>query len=99
MRKLGCIALLLVGAAWPGCSCNHTAANHGDLDMGINPDAISGGDLVIVPSDVTLDLQAGDGPDAFVIKGTIKGRWLGADCGDEEDSDDVNDDDEDTAQQ
>lgn len=47
----------------------------------------------------TLDLKAGDGPDPFVIKGTIKGRWLGADCGDEEDTDNVNDDDEDTAQQ
>jgi hypothetical protein len=42
----------------------------------------------------TLDLKAGDGPDAFVIKGTIKGRWLGADCGDEEDNDDVYDEDE-----
>jgi len=46
----------------------------------------------------TLDLKAGDGPDAFTIKGTIKGRWLGADCGDE-DSDDVNDEDEDNADQ
>ena len=46
----------------------------------------------------TLDLKAGDGPDAFVIKGTIKGRWLGADCGDEEDDDDVGDDEEDTAE-
>ncbi len=42
----------------------------------------------------TIDLKAGDGPDAFVIKGTIKGRWLGADCGDEEDNDDSNDDEE-----
>lgn len=47
----------------------------------------------------TLDLKAGDGPDAFVIKGTIKGRWLGADCGDEEDSDDVDDEDEENAEQ
>jgi hypothetical protein len=46
----------------------------------------------------TLDLKAGDGPDAFVIKGTIKGRWLGADCGDEDDNDDIDDDDEDTAE-
>lgn len=42
-----------------------------------------------------LDLKAGDGPNAFTIKGKIKGRWLGADCGDEDDGDDV-DDDEDT---
>lgn len=46
----------------------------------------------------TLDLKAGDGPDAFTIKGTIKGRWLGADCGDE-DNDDVNDEDEDNSDQ
>jgi hypothetical protein len=47
----------------------------------------------------TLDLKAGEGADAFVIKGTIKGRWLGADCGDEDDGDDVTDDEEDTAEQ
>ncbi|WP_129641724.1 DUF3617 domain-containing protein [Peristeroidobacter agariperforans] len=47
----------------------------------------------------TIDLKAGEGPDAFVIKGTIKGRWLGADCGDEEDSDDIADDEEDSAEQ
>lgn len=41
-----------------------------------------------------LDLKAGDGPDAFTVKGTIKGRWLGADCGDEDDNDDVDDDEE-----
>jgi hypothetical protein len=46
----------------------------------------------------TLDLKTGDGPDAFALKGTIKGRWLGADCGDEDDSDEVGDDDEETAQ-
>lgn len=46
-----------------------------------------------------IDLKAGEGPDAFVIKGTIKGRWLGADCGDEDDSDEVGDDDEETAEQ
>jgi hypothetical protein len=47
----------------------------------------------------TIDLKAGEGPDAFVIKGTIKGRYLGADCGDEDDNDDVGDDDEETAEQ
>lgn len=45
----------------------------------------------------TLDLKAGEGPDAFTLKGTIKGRWLGADCGDEDDDD--MDDDEETAEQ
>lgn len=41
-----------------------------------------------------LDLKAGEGPDAFTLKGTVKGRWLGPDCGDEEDSDDIDDDEE-----
>jgi len=44
-----------------------------------------------------LELKAGDGPDAFIIKGTIKGRWLGSDCGDEDDSDDDYDEDEENA--
>lgn len=47
----------------------------------------------------TLDLKAGEGPDAFTLKGTIKGRWLGPDCGDEDDGDDLDDDEEDTAEQ
>ena len=42
-----------------------------------------------------LDLKAGEGPDAFTIKGTIKGRWLGADCGDEDDDEDYDEHDED----
>lgn len=45
-----------------------------------------------------LDLKAGDGPDAFTLKGTIKGRWLGADCGDEDDNDAADDDEEETAE-
>ena len=50
----------------------------------------------------TLDLKTGEGPDAFIIKGTIEGRWLGADCGDEDDGDDgddVYDEDEDSAEE
>lgn len=47
----------------------------------------------------TLDLKAGEGADAFVMKGTIKGRWLGADCGDEDDGDAADDDEEESAQQ
>jgi hypothetical protein len=44
----------------------------------------------------TLHLKTGEGPDAFIIKGTLGGRWLSADCGDEADSDsDVDTDDED----
>lgn len=37
-----------------------------------------------------IDLKLGDGPDAMMIKGQLKGRWLGADCGDEAE-DDVDD--------
>ena len=32
----------------------------------------------------TLDLRAGDGPDAFTIKSQMKGRWLSAQCEDED---------------
>lgn len=44
-----------------------------------------------------LDLKAGDGADAFIVKGKVKGRWLGPDCGDEDD--DAVDDDEENAEQ
>ncbi len=42
-----------------------------------------------------LDLKTGEGPDAFTLKGTIKGRWLGPDCGDEDDDEDMDENDED----
>lgn len=32
----------------------------------------------------TLDLRAGDGPNAFTIKSRMKGRWLSAQCEDED---------------
>lgn len=47
----------------------------------------------------TLDLKSGEGADAFTIKGTIKGRWLGPDCGDEDDNEDADDEDEEPAEQ
>ncbi|MDB4967828.1 MAG: tolB protein precursor [Myxococcales bacterium] len=56
------MVLVVLGMSWQGCSCSHNAGNNGDggdLDMSINPDAIAGGDLIILPKDVTLDLQAG----------------------------------------
>jgi hypothetical protein len=36
----------------------------------------------------TLDLQLGDGKDAMKVKSQLQGRWLGPDCGDEDDADD-----------
>lgn len=41
----------------------------------------------------TLDLQLGDGKDAMKVKSDLKGRWLGPDCGDENEGDDDDDDD------
>jgi hypothetical protein len=41
----------------------------------------------------TMNLRTGEGSDAFVIKATLAGRWLSADCGDE--ADDALDADED----
>jgi hypothetical protein len=41
-----------------------------------------------------LDLKVGEGAEVMTIKGTINGRWLGADCGDEDESEDVEDIDE-----
>ena len=43
-----------------------------------------------------LDLKTGEGPDAFTLKGKIKGRWLGPDCGDEDDGEDMDDNEEST---
>lgn len=56
--------------------------------------AIKGSGLlrIAAPTPETMtgefDLKAGEGPDAFSLKGTIKGRWLGPDCGAEEDDED-----------
>jgi len=36
----------------------------------------------------TLELQLGEGKDAMKVNSTLKGRWRGPDCGDEEDADD-----------
>ena len=39
-----------------------------------------------------IDLQVGEGKDPMRVKSELKGRWLGADCGDEaEDTDDDGD--------
>jgi hypothetical protein len=45
----------------------------------------------------SLDLQLGDGKDAMKVKSQLEGRWLGPDCGDEDevDDDDSRTDDED----
>ena len=36
----------------------------------------------------TLDLQLGDGEDSMKVKSQLQGRWLGPDCGDEDDAGD-----------
>jgi len=35
----------------------------------------------------SLELQLGEGKDAMKVKSELEGRWLGPDCGDEDDSD------------
>jgi hypothetical protein len=40
----------------------------------------------------TLDLRAGDGPNAFTIKAQMKGRWLSAACEDEDAQEDEDED-------
>jgi hypothetical protein len=35
----------------------------------------------------SLDLQLGDGKDAMKVKSQLEGRWLGPDCGDEDEED------------
>jgi hypothetical protein len=48
----------------------------------------------------TLELQLGVAPDAMMVKSQLKGRWLGPDCGDEDDEDDeTRTDDEDESDQ
>jgi hypothetical protein len=47
----------------------------------------------------TLDLQLGDGKEAMKVKSELKGRWLGPDCGDENEADDDDDGDEDESDQ
>src|SRR5687768_771588 len=44
-----------------------------------------------------LDLKVGEGANTMTVTSKIKGRWLGADCGDEED--DNHDDEDETAEQ
>jgi hypothetical protein len=43
----------------------------------------------------SLDLKYGEGAEVFTMKGTMKGRWLGADCGDEADDSDIASDEDD----
>ena len=47
----------------------------------------------------SMELKLGSGADAFTVKGDLRGRWLGSDCGeeaDDEDSDADGDEDEGT---
>src|SRR5262249_31154957 len=73
MRKLGLVGVLLFAATWQGCSCSQNNnikmmnpdGGMDDLaapeppDLTLNPDAIAGGDLVVVPPDITLDVFQG----------------------------------------
>lgn len=45
-----------------------------------------------------LDLKVGEGAEVMTISAKLKGRWLGPDCGDEEDSDEGDDEDENAAE-
>lgn len=45
-----------------------------------------------------LDLKVGEGSEVMTITAKLKGRWLGADCGDEDDSDEGQDEDENAAE-
>lgn len=50
----------------------------------------------VTPESMTgeLDLKVGEGANLMTVTSKIKGRWLGADCGDEEDDDEIIDEDE-----
>src|SRR3954469_14229897 len=53
------LVVLAVGSVGNGCSCSHNAGNSGDGggdDMSV---AIAGGDINIMPPDVTLDITPG----------------------------------------
>ena len=58
------VLVVAVASVGNGCSCSHNAGNNGDGgggdDMAV---AISGGDILITPADVTLDIAPG-GPAA-----------------------------------
>lgn len=41
----------------------------------------------------TMEMRTGEADDLFVIKGTMSGRWLSADCGDEAEDDAADEDD------
>jgi Protein of unknown function (DUF3617) len=68
-------------------SCNGEYQGNGVLRVTTpTPETMSG----------TLDLQLGEGKDAMKVKSQLKGRWLGPDCGDEDDEqNDSRTDDED----
>jgi hypothetical protein len=55
----------------------------------------------VTPETMTgdLDLKVGEGANVMTITSKIKGRWLGADCGDEDDDSDNDEDESDTAGQ
>ena len=57
--------MLLVVASTNGCSCNHGAEKIGDGGAGgggSDMSAVAGGDILITPSDATLDITSGGSP-------------------------------------
>jgi hypothetical protein len=51
--------VLAIGSIGNGCSCSHNAANNGDGGFDDMSVPISGGDIIIDPADVTLDITPG----------------------------------------
>ncbi len=76
MRATPWIAVFVLVASTNGCSCSHNAANNGSGDGGSGSDmsATAGGDLVIMPGDVTLDITT---PNATAATQTYTVQTLG----------------------
>jgi WD40-like Beta Propeller Repeat len=80
MRRIAVpLVLLLAASSWgPGCSCSNNGQGTGDdggggPDLAMNPDAIAGGDLVVTPPDVTLDITIGGAAPSQVYTATTMG--------------------------
>ena len=80
MRATPWIAVFVLVASTNGCSCSHNAANNGgpgDGGSGSDMTATAGGDLVIMPGDVTLDITTPNATAATQTY-TVTDLWSGA---------------------